>query len=117
MTKRCSRCGETKPINEFHRNRTSPDDRHNWCKACVWEYRRSDDVRAARKAYDARPEVKARKAELKRLRRAGIETKRNPAERPTASPRHRTAEGFAAHLRRLRREYLERESGAENGET
>lgn len=34
-TKRCSRCSETLPSTEFHRQRTSPDGLHGWCKTCM----------------------------------------------------------------------------------
>jgi hypothetical protein len=34
-TKRCPRCAETKPLDEFHRDRTSPDGVQSRCKACV----------------------------------------------------------------------------------
>jgi hypothetical protein len=34
-TKRCPRCGETKALEEFHRDRTSPDGVQSRCKACV----------------------------------------------------------------------------------
>jgi hypothetical protein len=30
-TKRCSRCGEWKPLTAFHRNRTKPDGLQNRC--------------------------------------------------------------------------------------
>jgi hypothetical protein len=33
--KTCNRCGETKPMAEFHRNSRIPDGRLNQCKACV----------------------------------------------------------------------------------
>ena len=33
--KRCSKCGETKPVSEFHVRRRSPDGLQSWCKACA----------------------------------------------------------------------------------
>jgi hypothetical protein len=36
--KRCTKCGETKPLSEFYRNKRKPDGRHSWCKACMREY-------------------------------------------------------------------------------
>ncbi len=33
-TKRCSKCGETKSINEFYKNKSRKDGRSAWCKAC-----------------------------------------------------------------------------------
>lgn len=32
--KRCSMCGETKPLDEFHRSRGQKDGRHSRCKPC-----------------------------------------------------------------------------------
>jgi len=37
-TKRCPKCGETKPVNEFSTDRYSPDGRASWCKSCRSEY-------------------------------------------------------------------------------
>ncbi len=34
QTKRCSRCGETKPVGEFSLNRRRKDGRSWWCKQC-----------------------------------------------------------------------------------
>lgn len=33
-TKRCTKCGETKPLDEFHNDRASADGRTAWCKSC-----------------------------------------------------------------------------------
>lgn len=33
-TKRCSKCGETKPLDEFYVNRASPDGKTARCKRC-----------------------------------------------------------------------------------
>jgi hypothetical protein len=40
--KRCTKCGETKPIAEFNRDRTKPDGRRSRCKLC----RRDSTVQA-----------------------------------------------------------------------
>ena len=32
--KRCTHCGEEKPLDAFPRDRTSPDGRSRWCKTC-----------------------------------------------------------------------------------
>src|SRR4051794_14851573 len=32
--KRCSMCGASKPLDQFHRNRTRPDGLQNACKPC-----------------------------------------------------------------------------------
>lgn len=35
MLKKCSKCQETRPVAEFHRNRTKPDGLSTECKPCV----------------------------------------------------------------------------------
>ena len=32
--KRCARCGDTKPVDQFHRNKALPDGRQGYCKPC-----------------------------------------------------------------------------------
>lgn len=49
--KTCSKCGETKPLDGYYRNKPSPQGRRPDCKACV---------EAQHKIYLARPEVRAR---------------------------------------------------------
>lgn len=34
MTKKCAKCGEIKPLEDFHRETISPDGRRNSCKSC-----------------------------------------------------------------------------------
>lgn len=38
-TKKCSRCGETKPLDDFYRVSKSSDQRGAWCKVCSNESR------------------------------------------------------------------------------
>lgn len=40
MSKTCTRCGETKPLDGFHRNKTKAGGRRAECKECVREYDR-----------------------------------------------------------------------------
>lgn len=58
--KACTRCGETKPLDDFHR---TPRGRAYWCKSCLREYqreyrRRNPDVqrRAKKKWREANPD-------------------------------------------------------------
>lgn len=44
----CPKCGETKPIDDFHRSEKSPDKHHTWCKVCQKIY--DDERRKQRKA-------------------------------------------------------------------
>jgi hypothetical protein len=52
--KRCTKCGEEKPLSEFHRDRTRPDGRYSFCATCrctiVRERRRAAGM-AERKTY------------------------------------------------------------------
>lgn len=38
-TKRCSRCGEVKPLDDFYRDNKSKDQHGAWCKTCSNQYR------------------------------------------------------------------------------
>ena len=40
MSKTCTKCGETKPLDDFHRDKRSPDGRRSDCKECGREYKR-----------------------------------------------------------------------------
>lgn len=33
--KRCAKCGEEKPLDQFHRQPSGPQGRHSYCKACA----------------------------------------------------------------------------------
>ena len=55
-TKRCTKCGETKPLDEFHRNASSKDGRMPRCKAC-----RKEETKDYRKRYA--DEIRERKQE------------------------------------------------------
>jgi hypothetical protein len=57
--KRCGRCGETKPVEEFHRW-ARRDGRQAWCKAC-------------RKTYDAAYFQRNHDKRLAQKRRNGVE--------------------------------------------
>ena len=34
-TKRCSKCGETKPLADFYKDKKATDGHQSWCKRCV----------------------------------------------------------------------------------
>jgi hypothetical protein len=38
MTKRCPRCGETKPLDEFSPSERTKDGLDNYCRPCRKEY-------------------------------------------------------------------------------
>lgn len=37
-SKRCTKCGEEKPLSEFYRNKTKKDGRNSFCKPCANAY-------------------------------------------------------------------------------
>ena len=45
--KRCPRCGETKPLTDYHPNRASKDGVQTYCRVCLLAYRKE--------RYDADP--------------------------------------------------------------
>lgn len=49
-TKKCSHCGEIKPITEFSKSNKSKDGLQCWCKRCACEY-------TASKYHSERPQV------------------------------------------------------------
>jgi len=62
--KQCSKCGEQKPLDQFHRDSKRKDGRHGHCKTCVLarvsKYRADnlDKVRAAQRlSKKRRPDV------------------------------------------------------------
>ena len=63
-TKKCTKCGEVKPLDAFHRDKARKDGHGYWCKACIAAYYARPDVKAHRAAKrairEAKPEVKAR---------------------------------------------------------
>lgn len=69
--KPCPRCGTTKALTEFNRNRSRPDGRADWCRECMRvaaaRYRRSPEAQAKHRAY-AREYVK--RSEVAERRRA-----------------------------------------------
>lgn len=38
--KTCTKCGETKPLDDFNRNRSTADGRQAWCRECMAEDKR-----------------------------------------------------------------------------
>lgn len=56
MMKTCTKCGEEKPLDEYYKNKKCRGGRLTRCKDCV---------KAQRAEYNARPEVKAHRAEYR----------------------------------------------------
>ena len=57
MTKTCTKCGDTKPLDEYHKNKSRKDGHHAYCKECVREYNRAhleanrEKIEKRRRAY------------------------------------------------------------------
>lgn len=45
MAKRCTKCGETKPVEEYHKNPRTGDNLQTRCKSCQNEATRNRDAR------------------------------------------------------------------------
>lgn len=62
ITKKCKKCGETKPLSEFSSHKRTADGLDYWCKSCKtaeaarWQFknreRYNEGVRERRKGYD-----------------------------------------------------------------
>lgn len=50
LSKKCTKCGETKPLSEFHKDKNLKDGFAHRCKACA--------IASAKKHYQANPEAK-----------------------------------------------------------
>lgn len=82
-TKVCTKCGETKPLDDFHKSKTGTFERHAYCKVCLkaWTAARKGDPavqersRAWRDAYYSRPDV------IERVRRYDAEHREQAARR------------------------------------
>ena len=69
MSKTCTKCGVVKPLDDFHRDKRSPDGRRSDCKECVRECKRSyyeenrDKMRERNRRYheENRDKVRERK--------------------------------------------------------
>ena len=72
MSKTCTKCGETKPLDDFHRNKTGVGGRRSDCKKCVREYRRSyyEENRDKRLEYARRYHEENRDKRLEYSRRS-----------------------------------------------
>lgn len=58
-TKRCTKCGETKPVDEFYRNRSHRDGLNSYCKECrraYYEAHREEKLAYQRAYYETHRE-------------------------------------------------------------
>lgn len=61
MEKKCSKCGELKPLSDFHKDKSNPTGYYSCCKQCKNNYmskrwKEDDKYRANRKAYSQQSE-------------------------------------------------------------
>jgi len=70
-TKRCSKCGSTKPVSMFNKNKAKPDGLHSECKECRKQYytAHKKHIQQYRKEYCASPKGKMIQAIAKAKRR------------------------------------------------
>jgi len=103
--KRCSRCGNDKPLEEFHKNKRMADGHARYCKACqklaAHEHyvRHTEEIKARVAEYRARdPEATRERRRQEHIRHA--ERNRARARKWAADNRER----MLANKRRYRRE-------------
>ncbi len=73
MNKTCTKCGETKPLEDFYKRKDSPDGYRTDCVVCFrvhsnTRYAENPEYREIIKARVRRPDVRARKNELRKIR-------------------------------------------------
>ena len=105
--KTCTKCGETKPLDEYHKQKSARDGRQARCKACVkayaadWYARNRDEVlayqasyyqanrdaiRVYKAEYHSRPEVKAHRTRYMAEYHSRPEVKARTAEYRQTKP-------------------------------
>jgi thiol-disulfide isomerase/thioredoxin len=52
QTKKCSKCGIEKTVEEFYKKKGSSDGLRSWCKDCDKEYNKSDKYKEYKKKYN-----------------------------------------------------------------
>jgi len=68
----CSKCGEDKPKEEFHKDDTTPDGKHRYCKVCRKElsskyyYNNKKKIIAANREYNRKNKKRIRKRQRER---------------------------------------------------
>ena len=83
MSKTCTKCGETKPLDDFHRDKTRAGGRYPHCKECVREYNRRhyEENRDKRLEYNRRYHEENRDKVLESQRRYYEENRDKERER------------------------------------
>lgn len=107
-TKRCNKCGQVKPLSEFHRLASAPDGHQYTCKECKAEHAKENRP-AARTS-----KQKYREKNRETIRAKGREYARDPEVRERA--RERYQENRDERIEQMRRGYqANRETRLEQG--
>ena len=64
--KTCTKCGETKALDEFHADKSKRYGKCSQCKACQRKYNQTPKAKACQRKYEQTPEYKARRCEYQR---------------------------------------------------
>jgi len=67
--KQCTRCGEIKPLDDFHRNHRMRDGHINQCKSCLREDPRRNELQRLRRARNPQATRADRKKSAREQRR------------------------------------------------
>ena len=82
ISKRCCHCKQSKPLNEFYRNKSSDDGHHYECKVCKNErdrvYRRSAKGKAVNRRYQQSEKGKAAYKRYNQTEKGKARQKRYP---------------------------------------
>lgn len=105
--KRCSKCGETKPLEDFYRKARMTDGRDSWCKECK---------RTAQREWNAaRRERMGEEAWLAHRREVMTQIRRNPRVKARDGAQSKAYDAAMTRLRELHRADFERLYEEERG--
>lgn len=96
-TKKCSKCGEVKAVEEFYRCSRNVDGRNGVCKTCKGEINRAWFLRNREQAYQAQRKCKAANPDrYKEIERKSKEKNREKAAETQSAYRKANAERIKA---------------------
>jgi hypothetical protein len=121
QTKTCTKCGETKPLTEFWRDRRKSDGRTPACRACMkashsawiarnpdyaneWQRQNRDKANAAKRRHRERHPEKAKEVERRRVRDPAVLRKQHKAyyEANKERLKHHQRQWYAKNAERAR---------------
>ena len=117
MEKKCTGCGETKPLEEYHKHKTCKYGRRAKCKLCKNAYKKAYDQSEAGKAY----KKKYNQSEKgKAYQKAYRQTEKNKAKKKAYDKKYKQSEAGKAAQKKYeqseagkakRKAYIESEAG------